>query len=157
MPGIFFSVFVSLAFGVSVASVVSVSLAHAAEIHKTTFTETAIDGYDPVHYFVADQAAEGAGDFSFRWKDAAWKFISKAHRDLFATEPEKYAPQYGGHCANAMSLNKKIGSDSEVWLIHDHRLFLFYAKKGRKRWTSEGQDINTLIAEADKNWGGLKD
>jgi YHS domain-containing protein len=57
----------------------------------------AIKGYDPVAYFTEGEPVKGKGEFSYSWNEAKWYFASKANRDLFASDPERYAPQYGGY------------------------------------------------------------
>ncbi len=56
----------------------------------------AIKGYDPVAYFTEGRAVKGKKEFEYKWEDAKWRFSSAGNRDLFAANPEKYAPQYGG-------------------------------------------------------------
>ncbi len=57
----------------------------------------AIDGYDPVAYFVSNAPAKGAKAFTHNWSGADWYFVSAENRDLFKADPEKYAPRYGGY------------------------------------------------------------
>jgi len=57
----------------------------------------ALKGYDPVAYFTVGKPLKGSKQFSHDWKGAKWLFSSKEHLDLFASSPEKYAPQYGGY------------------------------------------------------------
>ena len=57
----------------------------------------AIKGYDPVAYHTEDRAVKGNKNFSYKWNDAEWYFASGENRDLFAANPERYAPQYGGY------------------------------------------------------------
>src|SRR5713101_9449198 len=59
----------------------------------------AIDGHDPVAYFTKKAAVKGSPEYSYEWAGAKWLFSSAEHRDLFAANPERYAPQYGGYCA----------------------------------------------------------
>ena len=66
------------------------------EINKTSFG-LAIKGYDTVAYHTENRAAQGKSEFSHTWADAKWYFASAANRDLFAADPERYAPQYGGY------------------------------------------------------------
>jgi YHS domain-containing protein len=40
---------------------------------------------------------KGSNAFSHRWNDAKWYFASAENRDLFAADPERFAPQYGGY------------------------------------------------------------
>jgi len=64
---------------------------------NTNFFGVAIKGYDTVAYFTLGQAVKGKSKFEFDWHDAKWRFASAANRDLFATDPEAYAPKYGGY------------------------------------------------------------
>jgi hypothetical protein len=57
----------------------------------------AIKGYDPVAYFTLSKPAEGKKEFEYKWQDAIWRFANENHLTLFKSEPEKYAPQYGGY------------------------------------------------------------
>jgi YHS domain-containing protein len=64
---------------------------------NTTFFGVAIKGYDPVAYHTENRAVKGESQFSLQWNDAKWYFTSAENRDLFAADPERYAPQYGGY------------------------------------------------------------
>jgi YHS domain-containing protein len=57
----------------------------------------AIDGYDTVAYHTENRAVKGKSEFSYEWNDADWHFASAKNRDLFAADPDRYAPQYGGY------------------------------------------------------------
>jgi hypothetical protein len=57
----------------------------------------AIKGYDTVAYHTEGSAVKGKSAFFFKWNDAKWLFVSAGNRDLFAADPERYAPQYGGY------------------------------------------------------------
>ncbi len=59
-------------------------------------TGNAIKGYDPVAYFAENRAVKGKEEFEYLYEGARWRFSSAAHRDLFAANPERYMPQYGG-------------------------------------------------------------
>jgi hypothetical protein len=56
----------------------------------------AIDGYDPVAYFVDDKPVRGLTEFEHSWNGARYRFATAANRDRFASSPESFAPQYGG-------------------------------------------------------------
>jgi YHS domain-containing protein len=62
-----------------------------------SFFGVAIKGYDTVTYWTEGRAMKGKRKFSHNWNDAKWYFASADNRDLFASDPERYAPQYGGH------------------------------------------------------------
>ena len=78
-------------------SALSASDCLASDKVNTNFFGVAIKGYDPVAYFTEGRAVEGSNDFSYVWNDAKWHFTSAQNRDLFASEPERFAPQYGGY------------------------------------------------------------
>ncbi len=60
-------------------------------------SQIAIKGYDTVAYFTEHRAVKGKEEFEFSWEGVRWLFSSAANRDLFATDPERFIPQYGGH------------------------------------------------------------
>ncbi len=64
---------------------------------NTSSDGLAIKGYDTVAYFTVGKPVKGNKQFSHDWKGAKWLFASKEHLDLFASSPEKYAPQFGGY------------------------------------------------------------
>ncbi|MDJ0510317.1 MAG: YHS domain-containing (seleno)protein [Crocosphaera sp.] len=122
---------------------------------KTIFFEqqgVAIKGTDPVAYFVDGQAVKGNSEFSHQWAGTTWWFKSAEHRDLFVKEPEKYAPQYGGFCAWAVSNNYTAPIDPEAWKIVDGKLYLNYDANIQKRWN---KNIPNNIVKADANWPKL--
>ena len=64
---------------------------------NTGWFGVAIKGYDTVAYHTEGRAIKGTSDYSYEWNDARWDFVSAHNRDLFAANPERYAPQYGGY------------------------------------------------------------
>jgi len=124
------------------------------KVNTTFFGNKAIEGYDPVAYFQQDKAVEGKKEFKHEWMDANWHFSSAGNRDLFAADPEKYAPQYGGYCAYAVSQNSTAGIEPDQFTIVDDKLYLNYNSKIQKKW-SENRD--EYIRSADKNWPAVID
>ena len=57
----------------------------------------AIKGYDPVAYFTLGGPVKGKSEFEYKWEGAKWRFSTSKHLNLFTSNPEKYAPQYGGY------------------------------------------------------------
>jgi hypothetical protein len=118
-------------------------------VGKSPVEDGAIKGYDPVAYFQAGQAQKGNESYSFQWHDLTWYFSTKENRDLFATSPEKYAPQYDGYCAWAMSEGRKAQADPEVWKIVSVKLYLNCSQSAYEKWS---RDIPGNIKKADTNW-----
>lgn len=112
----------------------------------------AIRGTDPVAYFAEGAAISGRPEFAYSWRNATWQFASAENRDLFAANPEQYAPQYGGFCAWAVSEGYTASIDPEAWRIVDGRLYLNYSQGVQRQWE---QDIPGNISRADENWPGV--
>jgi YHS domain-containing protein len=124
-------------------------LAEAVAPVYSPFLGGAIRGYDPVAYFTEGRPLEGKRAFSLKWKGATWYFSSAKHRDMFQANPEKYAPQYGGYCAYAVSQGYTASIDPEAWKIVDGKLYLNYSKSVKELWE---KDIPGHIKHADRNW-----
>jgi YHS domain-containing protein len=112
-------------------------------------SDIAIKGYDTVAYFRTGKALKGNESFTFKWHDMTWYFLTKENRDLFAASPEKYAPQYDGYCAWAMTEARKTQVDPEVWEIVNGKLYLQCSKAAYEKWS---RDIPGNIKKADMNW-----
>jgi hypothetical protein len=111
--------------------------------------ELAIKGYDTVAYFKLGKAVKGSGSFTFPWRDMTWQFSSQEHRDLFAADRERYAPQYDGYCAWAMTESRLAVTDPEVWKIVDGRLYLNCSQAAYEKWS---RDVPGHIRKADAIW-----
>ena len=122
---------------------------HAKDNVYQSFFGSAISGTDPVAYFTEGRPVEGSSDFKHDWNGATWRFASAENRDLFAASPEKYAPQYGGYCAWAVSQGYTASTDPEAWKIVDGKLYLNYSKSVQETWE---QDVPGNIATGDRNW-----
>lgn len=115
----------------------------------TTRGNLAIRGYDPVAYFTEGKAVKGDKDFTLGWQGADWRFASAGNRDAFSEDPEKYAPQYGGYCAWAVSRNYTAPTDPDAFTLVNGKLYLNYNKRVMRQWL-EDRDRN--IEQADENW-----
>ena len=111
--------------------------------------DVAIKGYDTVAYFRDGKALKGNGSFTTKWHGLTWYFQTRDNRDLFKARPEKYAPQYDGYCAWAMTEARKAITDPEVWKIVDGKLYLNCSTTAYEKWI---KDIPGNIKKADANW-----
>lgn len=73
------------------------SLAFALPKINVTRDGLAVKGYDVVAYFTLGRPVKGLAEFEHTWQGAKWRFSSRAHLELFVSDPEKYAPRYGGY------------------------------------------------------------
>jgi hypothetical protein len=112
----------------------------------------AIDGYDVVSYFSDGRAERGKPDITTEWNGAKWHFTTREHRDAFLTDPQKYAPQYGGYCALGMAHGGDVPTDPEAWSIVDGKLYLNMMTEVRTTWL---YSPDKLIERADKKWQAM--
>lgn len=118
-------------------------------VGQSPVDDLAIKGYDTVAYFNTGKALKGSESFTFKWHNMTWYFSTKENRDLFAAGPEKYAPQYDGYCAWAMTEARKAHTDPEEWKIVDGKLYLNCSRAAYEKWS---RDIPGNIKKADTNW-----
>lgn len=134
--------------GVSLGSFVSFATADEF-VNTGYFGDVAIKGYDPVAYFTEHKAVEGTDKFSYRWLGATWHFASAENRDLFVKDPVKYAPQYGGLCADGVSFGTiTTNIDPKAWRIIEGKLYLSYDPGA----ASGFEKIPTKVVDSKKYW-----
>lgn len=113
----------------------------------------ALQGYDPVAYFTVGKALEGKPQFSVMIEGVKYLFVSQTNKELFAKDPKKYEPQYGGWCAYAMgATGEKVEIDPETFKIDQGKLYLFYHSWTNNTLPKWNKDLATLKPKADKNW-----
>ena len=111
------------------------AVAEADAVNTGRFNDVAISGYDTVAYFKHREPIKGKAEFTVVWRDATWRFSSDKHRQLFAAAPERFAPQYGGWCAYAMSdKGRTVRIDPDAWHIDEGKLYLNYSMSVQRTW-----------------------
>ena len=105
-------------------------------------------GYDVVAYF-SGTAMAGKEEFTAEWEGAKWRFADAANKAKFEAEPAKFAPQYGGYCAFAVSKGATAKGDPEAWTVVNGKLYLNFSAGVRETWR---QDIPGNVAAANANW-----
>ena len=111
-----------------------------------------LKGYDPVAYFTESKPVKGDAKYSYEWDEGRYHFVSARHRDMFAGDPEKYAPQFGGYCTGSMSRGVRNEGDPEGWTIKDGRLYVFGAAKWKALAESDPDYLPSRLDKANKNW-----
>lgn len=115
-----------------------------------SFFGVAIKGYDAVAYHIEDRAVKGSSEFSYTWNDSKWYFTSAGNRDLFAADPQRYAPQYGGYWARSLSTTgKAAGVNPKAFKIIDGKLYLNWDKESADIFESGAAEN---IKKADASW-----
>jgi YHS domain-containing protein len=112
-----------------------------------------LKGYDPVAYFTLSTPTPGVAEYEYVYDGVRYRFANARHRDMFKSDPDKYAPQFGGSCAMNMSNGVRRESDPSIWVISNDRLYVFAGAAGAERFR---QDPETAAAKATANWKTLR-
>ena len=115
----------------------------------------AVGGYDVTSYFTGNGVpAKGSNAHSVKYKGADYYFSSAANAKKFKEKPAMFVPQYGGHCAWAMSRGSLAPGDPLVYKIVGGKLYLNVNKQVQKTWLT---DVTGFIKKADINWPKFPD
>lgn len=109
----------------------------------------AIDGSDPVAYFDMNGPVAGSSAHTLSWRGVEWRFASAENMAKFEADPERFAPQFGGYCAWAVSQGYTASTTPEAWTIHEGKLYLNFSKRIQRRWE---RDIPGNVAKGEANW-----
>jgi YHS domain-containing protein len=114
----------------------------------------ALQGHDPVAYFTEGKPVAGQADYAVEHNGASYRFASAENRDLFVSDPDKYAPQYGGYCAFGTTFNMKVPGDPTAFKVVDDKLYINSNPDILSRWS---QDIPGNIGKANSAWPEIVD
>ena len=68
---------------------------------------------------------------------------------MFKSDPDKYAPQYGGYCTFAVGKGFSADSDPNAFEIIDDKLYLCADPDIKDEWLKEGPEG---IKRAEEKW-----
>ena len=122
-------------------------------VYTSRWSNTAVQGYDPVAYFTAGEPTKGSDDYKTSYMGADFHFASQENLDMFLENPETYAPQYGGYCAWAIADGKYAKGNAKNWAIVDGKLYLNYNGSIQKKWD---KDRAGFITRGDAQWSTLQ-
>lgn len=118
--------------------------------------KVAIQGYDPVGYFLEKKAIKGKSSLSASFEGVIYYFSTQTNKDLFLKNPSTHEPQYGGWCAFAMgNNNEKVEIDPNTFKIINGKLYLFYNAYFNNTLKSWNKDETNLKKKADANWNKI--
>lgn len=110
----------------------------------------ALNAYDPLSYFTpSPDPVPGTKELSYTYKGSTFYFLTPGHMRTFASDPEHYAPQFGGYDAYGVSQGLKVPAHPRVFAVIDGKLYLFSDAEARKNWK---KDISGNVARASERW-----
>ena len=139
----------------SIVAVVCIAAVSSFYVLTSSYSSASpqLKGYDPVSYFVENAPVAGQSAIAASFDGDTYFFASEDNKKAFLDDPEKFIPQYDGHCSYGVSLGQKFDIDPLAYRIVDGRLFLQLDPGTRKLWMeAEAENIRV----ADKNWPQLQ-
>ena len=110
----------------------------------------ALGRIDALSYFSPDQRLiYGDQQRSVTYKGAKFYFVTNSHAEAFKSDPEHFAPQFGGYDALAASQGNRVPANPRVFAIQDGRLYLFSDRESLRRWKEQ---IAANIERANQTW-----
>ena len=142
-----------VAFIVAGLAPTAIRAATGERVAVNRYTGLAIDGFDPVAYFVDAAPKQGRADLEMHSGGAIWRFQNEGNRAAFAHAPGIYAPRFGGHDPMAVARGAAAPGHPQLWLIAEQRLYLFYSAGARAAFA---RDPVGAIEAAERNWPELQ-
>jgi hypothetical protein len=109
----------------------------------------AIDGFDPVAYFVDGKPLPGRGEWEHRFAGATWRFRNEGNRAAFMQNPDAYLPRFGGYDPVGVARGVAVAGNPTLWLLADGKLWLFYNEAALDEFFN---DAGRIAAAAERMW-----
>jgi hypothetical protein len=113
----------------------------------------AINGFDPVAYFLDGTATLGKDAFEHTFAGVVWRFQNEGNRSVFTADPETYIPRFGGYDPVGVARGVAVPGDPRLWLTSDERLYLFYSPQARDAFVG---DARRVLTTADRKWPSVQ-
>jgi YHS domain-containing protein len=108
----------------------------------------ALEGFDPVSYFLGNAPEPGRPSLEVVWGGAAWRFTSEANRAAFLSRPQVYSPRLGGFDALAMSEGRLVEAGARVAAVAGGKLYLFHSRASRDAFLDDPK----ALERAERVW-----
>jgi hypothetical protein len=132
----------------------AVRAATTERVVTARFSGLAIDGYDPVAYFVENTAVLGLPDFEAQEAGVVWRFHNEGNRASFLAHPEIYGPQFGGYDPIAITRGATFAGNPHFFVVTGQRLYLFGLESNRDAFAANpGQ----YLPQAEARWPKLEE
>jgi len=130
----------------------AVSATTTERVVVNRFSGLAIEGYDPVAYFVVGEPVKGLPDFEASQAGAVWRFHNEGNRASFVAHPEVYGPQFGGYDPTDVARGVVVAGNPRFFLITGERLYLFSLEANREAFAG---DPGHFLEQARQRWPAL--
>ena len=108
-----------------------------------------LNGFDPVAYQVSSKHIRGLATIKAEHDGVTYRFENEANKATFLKEPDRFAPEYGGFCANGIIYGIPWGGDGDTWKIINGKLYIFGGQQS-KNYFVMAEAANLKLA--DQYW-----
>ena len=143
----------ALAFGVHAGLPHSAQAATTERVIANRYSGLAIEGFDPVAYFVDTRPMIGLPEFEASEAGVVWRFRNEGNRASFVAHPDIYGPQFGGYDPCDLARGVTFAGNPRFWLVSKQRLYLFGREENRDAF---GADPQRFLREANARWPALE-
>jgi YHS domain-containing protein len=133
------------------------SVARAATTERVVtnrYSGLAIEGYDPVAYFIDARPRAGLPEFEAASSGVVWRFLNEGNKASFVAHPEVYGPQFGGYDPVDVARGVTVAGNPLFWLVSGQRLYLFSREEHRDGFAANPEPF---LKEATARWPGLEE
>ncbi len=113
----------------------------------------AVHGFDTVALSTLNAVTRGSAEHTVVHDGVAYYFASAMSAEKFEADPEAYMPQYGGFCAFAVAIGKKLDGDPRYADIVGGKLYLFVSEAVYRKYLENPEET---LTNAEKMWPGIK-
>jgi hypothetical protein len=117
------------------------------------FSGLAIEGFDPVAYFVDQSPMLGLPAFEAAEAGVVWRFHNEGNRASFLAHPEIYGPQFGGYDPIDLGRGVTVAGNPRFFLVSGQRLYLFGREQNRDAFAA---DPERALRAANLRWPALE-
>ena len=147
--------FFGLLAGICVVCLDPAALASTTErVVVNRFSGLAIEGFDPVAYFVKKQAVLGLPDYEASQAGAVWRFHNEGNRASFVAHPEIYGPQFGGYDPIDVARGVTLAGNPHFFVVSGQRLYLFGIEANRDAFAAHPE---RYLPDARERWSQLEE
>lgn len=133
-------------------AVLGASGAVCAQANPAKAPPVGLKGNDPVAYFTEGRPVKGSSRINYDFDDSRYLFSSPKNKQTFASNPERYTPQFGGLCATGLSMGMKTEADPRVFKIVDGKLYVFSSTQALEM----AEKDPSLLEKAHEAWNHQK-
>ncbi|SNS58884.1 YHS domain-containing (seleno)protein [Tropicimonas sediminicola] len=116
-------------------------------------TPLALRGVDTVALSTLNAVAQGDAAHVVEHDGVAYYFASEITAEKFTADPEAYIPQYGGFCAFAVAIGKKLDGDPRYADIVDGKLYLFVNAAVFAKYKENPEET---LRKAEETWPSIQ-